>query len=166
MKTTIFLCQLSSQTQKEIREDIQDYLISKGYQEEEILLIVEVAMSGRLCDLEDDLCITPYIEVEERRIQFANLIVKHLESYCKRWSYDWMDHLKKDCTEKNFQELFCRVTRTYFIRNGNNKYYNVEFTKDNRVLIKECGPKFADREYDFVLDLRTVLQEIDKINKN
>lgn len=55
MKTTVFICTLKSHTQSVIKKDITSYLASEGIVGIEAYAIIENAMDGRLCDLEDNL---------------------------------------------------------------------------------------------------------------
>ena len=59
---TIYICELSEQTQNEIKKHILQFLENEGYTKEEQKEICDNAMSGRLCDIEENIDITKYIK--------------------------------------------------------------------------------------------------------
>ena len=59
---TIYICELSEQTQNEIKKHILQFLGKEGYTKEEQKEICDNAMSGRLCDIEENIDITKYIK--------------------------------------------------------------------------------------------------------
>lgn len=61
MKTTTFICKLSIATQEQIKNDITTFLKSEGYTNKEIIENVEIAMNGRLSDLEETIDIKKYL---------------------------------------------------------------------------------------------------------
>ena len=61
MKTNIYICQLSNETQNEIKRDVETFLKNEGFTDAERVEIIETAMSGRLVDLEENLNISKYI---------------------------------------------------------------------------------------------------------
>lgn len=61
MNTTTFICQLDSNTKDEVEKRIKNFLSEEGYEGEEAEEILENAMNGRLCDLEDCIKISDLI---------------------------------------------------------------------------------------------------------
>ena len=86
-------------------------------------------------------------------------IVKGLKEHCVRWKYDWIDKLQLNKSKEKFFQLFCRVTKTYYIDIGED-YYNVEFQKDGKVLIKRCGTDYNKRNEDAIIDIDEILKKL------
>lgn len=61
MNTTIFICQLPTELKEEVKKRINAFLDEEGYEGEEAEEILENAMNGRLCDLEDCIKISDLI---------------------------------------------------------------------------------------------------------
>lgn len=61
MGTTIFICQLPKQKQKQIRIMCNSYLKIEGYNEEEIREIIDNVMDERLCLLENILDVNQFL---------------------------------------------------------------------------------------------------------
>ncbi|MBZ9622871.1 hypothetical protein G9F71_008395 [Clostridium sp. FP2] len=97
-KRSIFICQLTTYEQQQIKESIENFLINNGY-ENRLEEITQNAMDGRLCDLEDDLSI-------------ENIIPSILKDICNSWELDFKgdllenidDILEQHGTIKNYIE--------------------------------------------------------------
>ena len=89
-------------------------------------------------------------------INFPNLIADELSVYCKRWGYDYVNRLKEN-GGKQFYNIFCRITKTYFIHRNSEEYYDVEFSKDGKAVIKRCGKDYDKREADTVIDIQSIV---------
>ena len=61
MTTTIFISQLPTEFKEEVKKRINAFLDEEGYEGEEAEEILENAMNGRLCDLEDCIKISDLI---------------------------------------------------------------------------------------------------------
>lgn len=61
MSTTIFICQLPEDKQKQIEKSITNFLKLYGYNKQEIQEISENAMCSRLCDLSENINIYEFI---------------------------------------------------------------------------------------------------------
>lgn len=75
-----------------------------------------------------------------KKEDYLQMIVVGLRKYCTSWNYDWLEKLKEECTVKTFFKLFTKVTKTYFFE-WESTYYNVEFLKDERVVVKKMWPR-------------------------
>lgn len=88
-------------------------------------------------------------------INFPQLIADELVEYCKRWGYDYIERLKKQ-GGRQFYNIFCRITKTYFVHKSPEEYYEVEFSKSGEAVVKRCGKDFSERETDAVIDIQSV----------
>lgn len=61
MSTSIFICQLPQDKQKQIEKSITNFLKLYGYNKYEIQEISENAMNSRLCDISDNINILEFI---------------------------------------------------------------------------------------------------------
>lgn len=61
MSTTIFICQLPKDKQKQIEKSITNFLKLYGYNKHEIQEISENAMNSRLCDISENINIYEFI---------------------------------------------------------------------------------------------------------
>ncbi len=75
---------------------------------------------------------------------------------CKEWGYDFVEQLKEN-NGKQFYNIFCKITKTYFIDRSPGEYYSVEFSKDGKVAIKRCGKDFHKREPDAVIEIQSIV---------
>ncbi len=89
-------------------------------------------------------------------INFPQLIADGLLMHCERWKYDFVERLKEN-EGKQFYNIFCRITKTYFIDGSSEKYYDVEFSKDGKATIKRCGKDYDKREPDIVIDIQDIV---------
>lgn len=89
-------------------------------------------------------------------INFPQLIADELSGYCKRWGYDYINRLKEN-GGKQFYNIFCRITKTYFVHRNSEEYYDVEFSKDGKAVIKRCGKDYDKREADAVIDIQSIV---------
>lgn len=62
MSTSIFICQLPQDKQKQIEKSITNFLKLYGYNKQEIQEISENAMCSRLCDLSENININDIIK--------------------------------------------------------------------------------------------------------
>lgn len=74
MNTSLFICQLSKQNQEKIRKKIIKFLKDEEYEDTEIKEISNNAMDGRLCDIEEFIKITQFIE-EGKIIQIKDFLL-------------------------------------------------------------------------------------------
>lgn len=81
-------------------------------------------------------------------MNYTEMIAKGLKQHCEFWEYDHINKLKEDCSLRNFHKLFCGVTNTYFINEGDSyftfgkdvNYYDVSFDKKEGIAtVKRCG---------------------------
>ena len=89
-------------------------------------------------------------------INFPQLIADELSKYCERWGYDYIKRLKEN-GGKQFYTIFCRITKTYFVYRSSEQYYDVEFSKDGKAVIKRCGKDYGKREPDAVIDIQSIV---------
>lgn len=61
MSTTIFICQLPTDKQKQIEKAIKDFLYIYGYRGQELKEVTKNAMSSRLCDISENINIYEFI---------------------------------------------------------------------------------------------------------
>lgn len=61
MSTSIFICQLPQDKQKQIEKSITNFLKLYGYNKQEIQEISENAMNSRLCDISENINIYEFI---------------------------------------------------------------------------------------------------------
>lgn len=79
-----------------------------------------------------------------------------MSKYCERWGYDYIKRLKEN-GGKQFYNIFCRITKTYFVHRSSEEYYDVEFSKDEKAVIKRCGKDYDKREVDAVIDIQIIV---------
>ena len=89
-------------------------------------------------------------------INFPQLIADELIKHCERWGYDYVERLKENCG-KQFYAIFCGITKTYFVHRSSEEYYDVEFSKDGKAVIKRCGKDYGEREPDAVIDIQSIV---------
>lgn len=89
-------------------------------------------------------------------IDFAQLIADGLSNHCKKWGYDFVERLKES-NGKQFYNIFCRITKTYYVCKNKKEYYSVEFSKDGKVMVKRCGKNYGKREPDRILDVQDII---------
>ena len=89
-------------------------------------------------------------------INFPQLIADELVKYCERWGYDFIERLKEK-GGKQFYNIFCRITKTYFVDRSPEEYYEVEFFKDGKAVIKRCGKDYGEREPDAIIDIQSIV---------
>ena len=98
-------------------------------------------------------------EVMNRPPNYPKEIAKGLKKHCEEWRYDWIEKLQDKKSPERFFQLFCRMTKTYYI-DIRDDYYNVEFQKDGNVVIKRCGPDYDKRNEDAIISIAEVLEEL------
>ena len=104
--------------------------------------------------------ITMFEIMEQMKIpDWAKEIVRGLKEHCKKWEFDWLDKLQYKKTSERFYQLFCHITRTYYIEIGEH-HYNVEFSKDGNIVIKRCGPDWSKRGEDAIIRIEEVLEQL------
>lgn len=89
-------------------------------------------------------------------INFPQLIADGLITHCERWKYDYVEKLK-ETGGKQFYNIFCKITKTYYIDRNSEEYYDVEFSKDGKATIKRCGKNYDKREPDAVIDIQNIV---------
>ena len=89
-------------------------------------------------------------------INFPQLIADELEKHCKEWGYDFIELLKEN-DGKHFYNIFCSITKTYFVHRSSEEYYDVEFSKDGKAVIRRCGKDFSERGPDAVIDTQSIV---------
>lgn len=93
--------------------------------------------------------------------EYAELIAEGLVKHCKKWDYDWIEKFRKNPTIQNFHAVFCKSTRTYFMQFCENENHrDIEFTTDNTIMVKECGPDYDKRDPDTILPLSAVISKL------
>lgn len=88
-------------------------------------------------------------------INFPQLIADELVKHCEKWGYDYVERLKQQ-GGRQFYNIFCRITKTYFVHKSPEEYYKVEFSKSGEAVVKRCGKDFSEREADAVIDIQSV----------
>ena len=88
-------------------------------------------------------------------INFPKLIANELIKHCEEWGYDYIKRLKEN-GGKQFFNIFCKITKTYFVHRNSEEYYEVVFSKDGKAVIKRCGKDFDERKSDAVIDIQSV----------
>ena len=100
-------------------------------------------------------------------INFTEMVAVGLKRHCEYLGHNDIEKLKENSSISNFYRLFCKITSTYFINDGNEQYdfgdsvehYNVTFNKkENRVYVKRCGKDFAKRDFDAVIKVEDVIE--------
>ena len=100
-------------------------------------------------------------------INFIELVANGLKAHCKYWNYDYIEKLKKNNSVQNFYKVFCKITNTYFIDDGNGycdfsegvNTYDVTFRKkENIAVIKRCGPDWEKRSEDATIDVAELIK--------
>lgn len=61
MSTSIFICQLPQDKQKQIEKSITNFLKLYGYNKHEIPEIVNNAMNSRICDISENINVYEFI---------------------------------------------------------------------------------------------------------
>ncbi|MDE7309598.1 MAG: hypothetical protein K2N61_13245 [Lachnospiraceae bacterium] len=69
---------------------------------------------------------------------FPQLIADELVKHCEKWGYDYVERLKQQ-GGRQFYNIFCRITKTYFVHKGPEEYYEVEFSKNGKAVVKRCA---------------------------
>ncbi len=86
---------------------------------------------------------------------FPQLIADELVKHCEKWGYDYVERLKQQ-GGRQFYNIFCRITKTYFVHKGPEEYYEVEFSKNGKAVVKRCGKDFFDKGADVIIDIQSV----------
>lgn len=89
-------------------------------------------------------------------IDFSRLIADGLSKHCEEWGYDYIKQLKEN-GGKHFYNIFCRITKTYFVHRSSEEYYEVEFSKDGKATVKRCGEDYGKRGADAVIDIQDII---------
>lgn len=90
------------------------------------------------------------------RIDFPQFIADDLVKHCEKWGYDFVEQLKEKGGEQ-FYNIFCRITKTYFVDRSHEVYYEVEFSKDGKAVVKRCGKGFDKRGPDTIVNIQDIV---------
>lgn len=91
-------------------------------------------------------------------LDFSRHIAEYLIEHCNEWKYDHIEKLKENKTVENFYRIFCKITKTYFVRIGTD-HFNVEFSKDGIARIKKCGPDL-DKQAVITVNIQDILEKL------
>lgn len=90
-------------------------------------------------------------------------LAKGLEEYCERWSYDYIENLKKNTSVDNFIKQFLKITKTHFFKHEENTYGATFDKKEKSVKIYMCGKNHENILVDCPIE--DVVKELGKLYK-
>ena len=98
---------------------------------------------------------------------YLEIVANGIKEYCEHYGYDYIEKLKENNSINNFYKVFCKITYTYFVDDGNGycdfregvNTYDVTFKKkENVAIVKRCGKDWDERGEDAVIDVENIIK--------
>lgn len=102
-------------------------------------------------------------------INYLELVADGLKAHCEYWGQGYIEKLRENSSIHNFYKIFCKITNTYYVNTGSERYdfsdnvdyYNVTFDKkEDTATVKQCGKDFDKRGVDATIDVKELIKAL------